>query len=363
MPTTSHLEEVGASLHTLAQASFILLVGVVASACSFDESKLRARASGGLDGAIDQEADAGAARADAGASVEVGQIDSGAPDQASPSAGEDAAQGLDGQDSGGANPETTLDGAIDRAPDAYAPDGDAPLADSREGVEVALVDSGAADGPAPMVEGDAAADQSGQDGNGAGSDAVLDGAIDDSAGAMDQSAPMDGRDAASGQDGEDAGLDANADTSTGPGLVNNGTYRVIARHSGKALDVLWQATADGSNVGQWVYERGKNQQWTFTHLGENVYAILGVQSGKALEAATMSTADDTNVDIRTYTGAANQQWLVSALSGGYYRLSPMSSSASALDVGGVSTADGANIHIWTWLGGSNYNQQWSLLAP
>lgn len=146
-----------------------------------------------------------------------------------------------------------------------------------------------------------------------------------------------------------------------PGIIANGTYRVIARHSGKALDVNAHGTADGSNVIQWAYGGGNNQRWTFTHLGNNVYQIVGVQSGKALEVASTSTANGTNVDIRTYTGATNQRWTISATSGGYYRLTPVSSSGSALDVSGVSTADGANVHQWSWTGANN--QQWAIQAP
>ena len=185
-------------------------------------------------------------------------------------------------------------------------------------------------------------------------------------GATDQASPTAGSDAAQGQDGQDSGgaiPDTTTDKNIGTGIVADGTYSVIARHSGKALDVFWEATADGSNVDQWTYDGGKNQLWTLTHFGGNVYEILGVQSGKALEVATTSTADDTNVDIRTYTGAANQQWAISALGGGYFRLTPVSSSGSALDVSGISTTDGANVHQWTWLGGNNFNQQWSFQSP
>ena len=145
------------------------------------------------------------------------------------------------------------------------------------------------------------------------------------------------------------------------GIVSNGTYRVLARHSGKALDVSGHGTADGSNVIQWAYGGGNNQRWTLTHLGSNVYSIIGVESGKALEVASTSTANGTNVDVRTYTGANNQRWTISATSGGYFRLSPVSSSGSALDVSGVSTADGANVQQWSW--GSGNNQQWIFQTP
>jgi endoglucanase len=147
----------------------------------------------------------------------------------------------------------------------------------------------------------------------------------------------------------------------GGGVIANGTYRIIARHSGKALDVAAAGTADGSNVHQWSYHGGNNQRWTLTHLGSNVYRITGVGSGKALEVASTSTANGTNVDIRSYTGATNQRWTISATSGGYYRLTPVSGSGSALDVSGVSTADGANVHQWSWTGGNN--QQWAFQAP
>jgi endoglucanase len=147
----------------------------------------------------------------------------------------------------------------------------------------------------------------------------------------------------------------------GSGIIANGTYRVIARHSGKALDVSGNQTADGSNVIQWTYGGANNQRWTFTHLGNNVYEIVGVASGKALEVASTSTANGTNVDVRSYSGANNQKWTISATSGGYYRLTPVSSSGSALDVNGVSTADGANVQQWSWTGGNN--QQWAIQAP
>ena len=259
------------SLATHAYVSLLCLMATLPSACSFDESKLRASSSRTLDGAIDHSADPDAVQAGTGGAMEVGQVDSGATDQAPPTAGSDAALGHDGQDSSGANPDTALDGAIDYP-------------------------AGATDQAPPTAGSDATLGQDGQDSSGANPDTALDGAIDDSAGATDQAPPTAGIDAALGQDGQDssgANPDTNMDTNTGTGIVADGTYRVIARHSGKALDVYLSATADGSSVVQWTYNGGNNQRWTLTHLGGNVYKILGVQSGKALEVATTSTADDT----------------------------------------------------------------------
>jgi hypothetical protein len=145
-------------------------------------------------------------------------------------------------------------------------------------------------------------------------------------------------------------------------IIANGTYRISPRHApAQALDVNGNGTADGSDVIQWTYSGANNQRWTLTHLGSNVYQIIGVASGKALAVATTSTANGVNVDIRTYTGATNHRWTISATTGGYYRLTPVSSSGSALDVSGASTANGANVQQWSY-GGAN-NQQWIFQTP
>jgi hypothetical protein len=147
----------------------------------------------------------------------------------------------------------------------------------------------------------------------------------------------------------------------GGGIIANGIYRIVARHSGKGLDVSGLGRVDGSNVDQWSYWGGENQKWIVTHLGNNQYSVVGAQSGKALDVYGGGGANGTNVIIWTYSGAANQKWTISATSGGYYRLTPTNAPTMCLDVNGVSTADGANVQIWTYGGGNN--QQWALQAP
>jgi hypothetical protein len=137
--------------------------------------------------------------------------------------------------------------------------------------------------------------------------------------------------------------------------IPDGTYRIIARHSGKALDVTGGSTADGANVEQWTYNGGANQQWTLTNLGSGQYKIIGVGSGKSLDVANNSTADGANVDIWSYSGSNNQRFTFTATSAGYFRITPVNS-GKAVDVANSSTADGANVDQWTYNGGNN--QQW-----
>jgi hypothetical protein len=147
----------------------------------------------------------------------------------------------------------------------------------------------------------------------------------------------------------------------GGGIIANGIYKIVARHSGKALDVSGGGRTDGTNVQQWTYLSGENQKWMLTHLGNNVYSIVSAQSGKALDVSGFGTGNGTNVQIWTYLAGSNQKWTVTATSGGYYRLTPTHATNMALDVNGVSTADGANVQIWTYGGGTN--QQWTFQAP
>jgi aryl-phospho-beta-D-glucosidase BglC (GH1 family) len=147
----------------------------------------------------------------------------------------------------------------------------------------------------------------------------------------------------------------------GGGIISNGIYKIVARHSGKALEVAGFGTANGSNAEQWSYWGGENQKWMVTYLGNNQYSIIGAQSAKALDVTAKGKTNGTNVEIWTYLGGNNQKWTITATSGGYYRLTPANATNMCLDVSAVSTADGANVQIWTYLGGNN--QQWTFQAP
>jgi len=142
------------------------------------------------------------------------------------------------------------------------------------------------------------------------------------------------------------------------GPVANGTYKIIARHSGKCVDAY--GTANGSDVRQWSYGGGANQKWTLTHLGNSQYKIINFQSGRSLDVANNSTADGANIQVWDYAGTGNQKWTITATSGGYYRVTAVHS-GKAMDVSGASTANDADIFQWTYGGGNN--QQWAFQAP
>jgi hypothetical protein len=149
---------------------------------------------------------------------------------------------------------------------------------------------------------------------------------------------------------------------TGSGISSGGTYRIMARHSNKALDVVGGSTATGDGIGvhQWEYVNGTNQRWTVTSVGSGYYRLTAVHSGKALEVANWYVNNGAAIVQRTYSGGANQQWLIESVGGSYYRVVNRYS-GKALDVNGGTSAiqNGAIVHQWDYLGATN--QQWQFV--
>lgn len=137
----------------------------------------------------------------------------------------------------------------------------------------------------------------------------------------------------------------------------DGTYRLSAKHSGKALDVSGCSTADGANVQQWPWSGGDCQRWDLNHLVGGVYEIISQISGKALEIDSCSTANGGNAQQSPVNGSGCQRWRIEPVGDNYYRLINQNSGL-ALDVNACSAADGQNVQQWQWLGGDC--QQWAI---
>lgn len=148
---------------------------------------------------------------------------------------------------------------------------------------------------------------------------------------------------------------------TGGTTPGNGTFKVLNRNSGKALDATGNGTADGTQIIQWTYGGGNNQRWTLLDRGSSQFSIIGVASGKALDVNNNSAVNGSKIQLWTYSGGNNQKWTFTATSGGFYRVTPVHATGSCLEVNGNSAADGALVDLWSYTGGNN--QQWSFSAP
>jgi hypothetical protein len=147
----------------------------------------------------------------------------------------------------------------------------------------------------------------------------------------------------------------------GGGTIANGTYKIVNRNSGQAMDANANGTANGTQILQWPYGGGNNQRWTVTSLGSGQYEILGVQSGRSLDVNGNGTANGTKIELWDYNGGNNQKFTITATSGGYYRITPANATGSCLEVSGSSTANGALVDLWSYGGGNS--QQWIFQAP
>lgn len=140
-------------------------------------------------------------------------------------------------------------------------------------------------------------------------------------------------------------------------------YEVVARNSGKALDVNGgpSNTADGAQIEQRAYVGSSNQQWQFAADASGGYVIVARSSGKAIDIFEDRRADGTPLHQWQRSANASQRWFVQPVGGGYYKI-VSKLTGLALDVtGGIgATDDGAPLEQWHYVG--NSNQQFTFIA-
>ena len=138
-----------------------------------------------------------------------------------------------------------------------------------------------------------------------------------------------------------------------------GSYELVARHSGKCLDVSGQSTDDGAQVIQSTCNGGPSQRWTLQPTADGNFLLIASHSGKALDVRAASLKDGAHVIQYTITGGANQEWGPQPVGDGYYTLAAHHS-GEVLDVSAESMDDGGIVIQWPLHNGAN--QEW-LLRP
>lgn len=138
----------------------------------------------------------------------------------------------------------------------------------------------------------------------------------------------------------------------------NGGYKITARHSGRALDVIDWRTDNGAPIIQFDYHGGANQTWHMIPVGDGSYAVVSQHSGKALDVSEISYNDGARVHLWEYVGGDNQKWYISRTGDGFYTLTAKHS-GKALDVTDVSYDNGAPLQQWGYGGGAN--QQFAIV--
>lgn len=146
-------------------------------------------------------------------------------------------------------------------------------------------------------------------------------------------------------------------TSVSSGISSGRTYELIAKHSGKCLDVSGVATHNGANIYQWDCHGGQNQSWTLTDKGGGYYTVKARHSNKCMDVEGVGQGNGTNISQYDCHGGPNQLWMFIPQGGGYYLITAKHSS-KCLDVSGAGRGNADNVHQWDCHGGDN--QLWRL---
>ncbi|MCX4820996.1 RICIN domain-containing protein [Streptomyces sp. NBC_01142] len=97
----------------------------------------------------------------------------------------------------------------------------------------------------------------------------------------------------------------------GNGLAFQNSFEIVARHSGKCLDVAAWSKDDGARVIQWPCHGGANQKWYLERRADNEWQVRSVHSDKCLDAhnpALTAPPQGTYLQQWTCVGGKNQAW-------------------------------------------------------
>jgi hypothetical protein len=154
---------------------------------------------------------------------------------------------------------------------------------------------------------------------------------------------------------------SSTDLTNSPKTLTCGTqttyYEVVARHTGKCLDIFDGQTGNAVKAIQWTCVGEANQQWQIIPLGNDYFKFIARHSNKVLGVLSGSLANGASVVQLIDSGEAAQQWRIIDTDSGYVRIMARHS-GKALEVDGGFTVDGAKVQQWDYFG--LQHQQWRL---
>lgn len=127
--------------------------------------------------------------------------------------------------------------------------------------------------------------------------------------------------------------------------VDNGTYVIRNKFTGKVLDLVNGSAADGTNIIQYSQTGASNQHWQVSYLGSGNYRITNVAGGGAAEVYDWDTSDGANISQWTANGLAIQNWQLSDQGDGTFKV-VNGATGKAMEVYNWDSSDGANVSQW-----------------
>ena len=146
------------------------------------------------------------------------------------------------------------------------------------------------------------------------------------------------------------------------GIPSSGSiYKIVASHSGMALEVGDNSLIDGGNVQQGKDSNTDFQRWYIERTNTGHYKVVNVGSGKALDVSGGLLHQGNNLQQWRDKGSQSQRWNIIEIENGDYKFLSLRSNL-VMDVQGASLQPGANVHQWrdnTWR--TTSPQRWKLI--
>ena len=125
-------------------------------------------------------------------------------------------------------------------------------------------------------------------------------------------------------------------------LVNQGTYEIETKlDTNKVVDIASASQQEGGNAVIWNGGNVNHERFTLEAISTDTYKIIAKHSNKALTVNTHSN----NVQQNTYTGTENQKWQVKPAGNGYYYFI-CKANGLALDVKEGLAQNGQNVQVY-----------------
>jgi hypothetical protein len=141
-------------------------------------------------------------------------------------------------------------------------------------------------------------------------------------------------------------------------LTDGPFSQLVAKHSGKCLDVVGVSSDNDAEINQWDCSGGDNQTWKIEDAGHGFSFLKAKHSGKCLDVSEISLSDGAAVIQWDCWGGDNQKWKIEPAGDGFSTLKAKHS-GKCLDVSGVNKGNGARLQQWECWGGEN--QKWKLV--
>lgn len=131
-------------------------------------------------------------------------------------------------------------------------------------------------------------------------------------------------------------------------------YQIVAKHSGKAIDVPSANRKNGIGIIQWQTHSEDHQLFRFEEVRDGYYQIIAKHSGKALDVRGGEGKKQNGIAIQQWeiNSQDNQLFRLQEAGNGYYRIIAKHS-GKVIDVWGANTKNGVKLVQYENNGGTN----------